>query len=114
MCICADWSRRGQCAYLPVEITCPPVQPCVDCALELALCNAAAACCCFSLWPLQLFLLGDSLSGLGVAELCMCGNTSELCWLSFLAAIVSQLLNGVFCRLEHIVADDYSVCGAEA
>lgn len=44
----------------------------------------------------------------------MCGNTSELCWLSFLAALVSQLLNGVFCRQEGMVTDDYSVCGAEA
>lgn len=36
---CADWSGRGQYSCLPVEITCHPVQPWMDCALELRLCN---------------------------------------------------------------------------
>lgn len=81
---CADWSGRGQYSCLPVEITCHPVQPWMDCALELRLCNTLPCSLLFLfLWSLQLFLLGGSLQGLGIAELCQCGNTSELCACSF-------------------------------
>lgn len=83
---CADWSRRGQYSCLPVEITRHPVQPWLDCALELRLCNTGPC----SLLFLFLMVTPDfplrrqSISGRAVYVSC----------LSCPEALVRQLFNG--------------------